>query len=142
MLIGQYETTLTTKRRIAIPGKVRNELGSELIVGRWYENCLFLVNREGWEKMIARLTEKKEIISASVRDTDRFIKGSAFEVTPDSQGRIILPEILVEHGKLSQNVTFVGLGDRAEIWDTEMWQVKEQEINKYAGFLVENLNKI
>ena len=36
----------------------------------------------------------------------------------DDNGRVRLPDSLIAHAKLTENVTFVGRGDLFEIWDT------------------------
>jgi MraZ protein len=141
MLIGQFETKIGAKRRLAIPGKVRRELGDKLILARFYEGSLVLVNLAGWEKLMNRLTSQNTTITASVRDTDRFVLSGAFEVEPDAQGRIIVPAILAQYAKLSDDVVFLGLGDRVEVWDKASWKKRETEINEYASFLVEKLAK-
>ena len=94
MLIGQYTSKLTDKDRLAIPKKLREELGEELIITRWYENCLVIIAKAGWEALFARLTGNSVLITSPVRDIDRFVLGNAFEVVLDSQGRFVLPEIL------------------------------------------------
>ena len=88
-----------------------------------------------------RLTAKLSTLTASVRDTDRFILGGAYEVELDYQGRIIVPGLLVDHAALTGNTIFVGLGDRVEIWDKAKWEKREKEIAEYAGYLVENISK-
>ena len=39
----------------------------------------------------------------------------------DSQGRILLPQALRDFAGLKKNVTVVGSGECAEIWDSEKW---------------------
>lgn len=139
MLIGQFTTLLTSKRRIAVPQHLRKQLGSKLIVARWYEKCLVLVSQESWQALLQRLTGKVEIITAPVRDTDRFIMGAAFELEADGQGRILLPESLVAFAALEKEVIFIGLGDRVEIWNKNVWQAKEKYLSAHAAELVEKL---
>ncbi len=140
MLIGQYETTITEAKRVAIPKKFRSELGSNFIIARWYEKCLVLVAKNNWTSLMERVTGTNAPVIAPVRRTDRFILGSAFELTPDSQGRAVLPTSLVEYAGLKVEVVFVGLGDRVEIWDKTHWEKEESELANIAGDLIENLN--
>ncbi len=41
----------------------------------------------------------------------------------DAQGRIRIPERLVEFAGLSRDVVLVGVHDHAEIWDAAAWEV-------------------
>jgi MraZ protein len=141
MLLGQYQTKLDEKGRCPVPAKFRRELKNVCVVAKWYEGCLVIVSKDNWTGILDRLTAKSEFITSPVRDTDRFIMGSAFEVELDGQGRFVIPKILRDYGGLSENVVFVGLGDRAEIWNSERWQKKEEEISQVAEKLIEKIAK-
>ena len=91
MLIGSYLGLLGEKRRTAVPKRFLDELGEKLVVAKWYDGCLVLVSEGFWEALLNRLTGGSRVASLGVRDIERFILGSAFEVIPDSQGRIIIP---------------------------------------------------
>ncbi len=129
------------RRRVAIPKKFLSELGERVIIAKWYEDCLILVSDKFWEELLKRLTGGNRVISFGVRDIERFILGSAFESEPDSQGRIIIPEILSEYADLGKEVVFVGLGDRVEIWSKEKWDGKSKDLAKVTREYVENLAK-
>lgn len=45
----------------------------------------------------------------------------------DENGRVRLPDSLIAHADLGENVTFVGLGDKFEIWDTSRLQTFREE---------------
>jgi len=139
MLLGQYEANLTEKGRLAVPKKFREKLGVSIIAARWYEGCLVLVGTDKWKELLSRLTSKSDIITAPVRDTDRFILGSAFEIDLDKQGRFVVPKLLKDYAGLKSESVFVGLGDRIEIWDKVRWAEKEVLISKKAEQLVEEL---
>ena len=141
MLIGQYETKLSPKRRVAIPNKFRRGVGKGMIVARWYEECLVLIGEEGWQKLSAKITKKVDFLTEPVRDTDRFILGSAFPLSPDSQGRVVLPETLTKYANMKDEVVFVGLGNRVEVWDKSEWKKREAYIASNAGKLMEKIVK-
>jgi MraZ protein len=141
MLIGQYTSKLTDKDRVSVPKKVRRELGEELIVARWYENCLVLVSRDTWKKLLVRLTGRSNLIVAPVRDVDRFIWGLAFEVKLDKQGRFIMPKALLTYAGIKSDVVFVGLGDRVEIWAEEKWSDLEGTVEEKAARAIERIAK-
>lgn len=139
MLIGQYQSKLGAKRRTAIPKKFRTTLGKNPIITRWYEGCLVLISKDNWNALLDKLTGKQEIVTAPVRDTDRFIMGSAFELEPDTQGRVIIPDYLADYAELKEDLVFLGLGDRVELWDKNTWLKKEKSIAETASQLVEKL---
>jgi len=140
-LIGHYYSILTEKGRTAFPVKFRNQIGKKGICAKWYEGCLVVVRESSWDALLERLTGSLQVFTGPVRDTDRFILGSAFEIDFDSQGRFVIPKILREYSKLGEEVVFVGLGDRVEIWNKEEWLRKEKEVQEKASQMVEELAK-
>jgi MraZ protein len=140
MLVGQYTVSVTEKGRIAIPFRFRGEIGTQLIAARWFEQCLVVVPVANWQELLTKVTAKAETLNVSVREIERFILGSAFEIELDTQGRFIIPKILKEYGKLDQTVTFVGLGNRIEIWNESLWREKEEFLQGTAGKLMEQVS--
>ncbi|SRR5258706_5602033 len=141
MLIGSYFGNLGDKRRTAIPKRFLVELGDEPIIAKWYEGCLVLVSRDFWNRVLDRLTGGTRILELGIRDIERFIVGSAFEVEPDNQGRIIIPEILAMYANLNKDLMFVGLGDRVEVWDKQTWDTKSEELVTTTKEYIEGLDK-
>ena len=141
MLLGQYEVNLTDKGRLALPKRFREKLGARVIVAKWYEGCLVVVANESLKSLLGRLTLESKFITAPVRDTDRFILGSAFEVDLDKQGRFVVPKYLRDYAGLTGEVVFLGLGNRVEIWAKKVWLEKEKIIQKEAEGLIETIAK-
>lgn len=141
MLIGQYISKLTDKDRIAVPKKVREELGEVLVLARWYERCLVLVSSDAWAKLQKRVRGEGKIITSPVRVIERFILGLAFEVRLDKQGRFVLPKPLMEYSNIKNNVVFVGLDDRCEIWAEDVWSDLEKEVEEKATKAIESIAK-
>lgn len=141
MLIGSYISILGEKRRVAVPKKFLAELGENAIIAKWYEDCLLLVSAKFWEGLFERLTGGKKTIGYGVRDIERFILGSAFEVDPDDQGRIVIPEILAEYAHFEKDLVFIGLGDRIEIWPKSTWDIKTGELAETTKQYIESLSK-
>jgi len=139
MIIGQYTSKISKKRRVAIPSKFRNSLGKTFILTRWYENCLVLVSKDEWNLLFNKLIGEVKGITEGVRDTDRFLLSQAYELEPDDQGRVILPESLASFAELKEEAVFLGLGNRVEIWDETKWKEREGYVVKNASKLIDKL---
>jgi MraZ protein len=50
------------------------------------------------------------------------VLANAVEVTPDGQGRILIPATLREQAKLNGQVQMIGAIDRIEIWNPAEFQ--------------------
>lgn len=139
MLVGQYKSKLTDKDRVSVPVKIRQEIGSELIIARWYEQCLVLVSSENWQRLTTRLVGQSYLVTSPVRDIDRFIYSSAFEIKLDRQGRFVIPERLKTYSDIKSEVVFVGLGDRVEVWPSKKWEEQEKDVEKRASLALEKI---
>ena len=118
MLIGEYQHNIDIKGRVIVPSKFREDLGDCFYITKGLDGCLFVVSPEEW----TRLQDKvKSLPISKASGLQRFFFSGAAEVEPDKQGRILIPQVLREHAKLTKEVTFIGASSRAEIWDTEHW---------------------
>ncbi|MBQ7346498.1 MAG: division/cell wall cluster transcriptional repressor MraZ [Clostridia bacterium] len=125
MLGGEYRHNLDPKNRIFIPAKLREELGTTFVVAKDIrEKCLKVYSLEGWETYITPLREQKRKLSEKIL---RFLHASLAQVTPDSQGRIVLPQELVQHAEIDKNVVIVGCCDYAEIWSESIYEAMKEE---------------
>jgi len=141
MFVGTYLVSVTSGKRTAIPSVFRQKLGQSLILAKWYENCLVLVSDESWNALLERTTGGEKMVVQPIRETEHFIFASAYEVEVDDQGRIVLPDRLITYASLGEQVYFLGIGDRVEIWNKELWEKKEQEVAREAANYIERLAK-
>lgn len=139
MILGNYVTQLGSGNRVAVPKRFRSQLGESFIVAKWYEKCLVIISETSWSELLQKLTGDQRVPTAAVRDTNRFIMGSAFEVVPDGQGRFVIPDALKKFAGLTDEVVFLGLGDRVEVWDKKEWESRESFIGEHAAALLESL---
>lgn len=139
MFLGTYQGVLSPKHRVAIPKKFLSQLSETIILAKWYEGCLVLISDTGWDALLKRLRGSTEIATRPIRDTDRFILGSAFDLIPDEQGRVVIPQPLVRHAGLGPTIVFIGLGEKVEIWDEAKWQEKEKDVSEHAAELIEEI---
>lgn len=141
MLIGEYIHNIDTKKRLAIPARMRKELGAKAIITRGLNSCLFVYPEERWQK----LTEKLGNLPTGQADTRGFLRllySGAAEVELDQLGRILVPDYLKEYAKLSQKVTIIGVSDHIEIWDSSRWEMYKKETEKNTDMIAEKLGEL
>jgi len=141
MFLGTYLVSVTSGKRISIPTSLRENLGNELILSQWYEGCLVLVAKSTLNTLLTRITGGSSTIIEPIRQTEHFIFASSYEVVPDEQGRIVIPDRMIAYANLGQQVYFLGVGDRVEIWNKEVWEEREREVAKDAALYIEQLAK-
>jgi MraZ protein len=121
MFIGEYSHTIDQKGRMAVPSKMRTQLGSGAVVTRGLDTCLWVFPKKEWEKLALKLSSLP-LSDANSRAFSRLMLAGAMEVEFDSQGRALLPGYLREYAGLSKNAVVAGLYNRLEIWDETKWQ--------------------
>ena len=118
--MGEFKNTLDSKGRLIIPAKFREQLGTNFIVTRGLDGCLFGYPLNEW----TRLEEKLKALPLTKRDARafvRFLYSAATNCEFDKQGRINIPVTLRQHAQLSKQCVIVGVSNRLEIWDCERW---------------------
>ena len=118
MLIGQYQHNIDAKNRVIVPAKFREDLGERFYVTKGLDGCLFVLSEEGWKRLQDKIVAMP---MSKARQLQRLFFSGAAEVEPDKQGRILIPQPLRDYASIEKDVTFIGTGDRAEIWSTECW---------------------
>jgi MraZ protein len=116
-MTGVYQHTIDAKGRLAIPARLRDELGDSFYVTLSAEKCLSAYSNESWNDMMERIKALPRLSQKKMRPL--FAHATKCEL--DSQGRILLPQTQRDYANLKKNVTVVGTGELVEIWDSEEW---------------------
>ncbi|MBP7967640.1 division/cell wall cluster transcriptional repressor MraZ [Candidatus Woesebacteria bacterium] len=123
---GEYEVSMTSGGRVALPKKIREALsGTEFVASKGFTNCLAGYDKKDWEKRAV------ELLNVSLLDKEhiekrRMLFSSTIYITVDDQGRAVLPKNLREYAHIADKVMIVGVGDHFELWDKNVW---DQYIN-------------
>jgi len=119
VLSGEFRHNLDAKNRIFIPSKHRDELGDCFMVAKSIrENCLKVYSMAEWEEYISPILKMDRKSSEAIL---RALHRDAAQVTPDAQGRIVIPVALVEYAKIVKGAVVIGCGKFAEIWSEETY---------------------
>ena len=141
MLIGEYLHTIDEKRRLAIPSKLRKDLGKKAIVTKGIESCLVLYPTKEWEKTAEKL-QNLTIAKKGARGFSRLMLAGAMDVSLDGLGRILVPDYLVNYASLKKNVVIIGLGTRIEIWNQEKWEDYKTKTESKIEDVAEHLQEL
>lgn len=142
MLIGEYHHNLDEKGRLIIPAKFRDEIGSEFIITRGLDGCLFIYAMDTWNKIVSKL-QTLPFTKKDARTFNRFFLSSATTSEFDRQGRINIPSNLITYANIKKECTIIGVNDRLEVWATEKFNtliednidaIEEVAENLFEGF--------
>jgi len=141
MLIGEYKHTIDTKKRLAVPAKLRKDLGTGAVLTRGLDNCLALYPLKEWQKMTDKLSQLPTG-QIDARGFNRIILAGAMAVEFDKLGRILIPDYLKKYALLKKNVVIVGVNNRLEIWDGVKWETYKQKTEKQVGDIAQRLGDL
>lgn len=141
MLIGEHKHTLDDKNRLSLPAKFRKELGKKIVITRGLDKCLFVYPMKEWDKVAQNLRESSTTQSDS-RAFNRFLLGGAVDIELDGSGRVLIPEVLKNFATLGTRVVVVGVNNRVELWNEDMWNAYTARVESQAESLAEKLTTI
>ncbi|WP_069804425.1 division/cell wall cluster transcriptional repressor MraZ [Thermogemmatispora onikobensis] len=126
MFLGEYEHTIDSKGRMAVPARFRAQMGRGAVISKGMGTCLSVYPMQRWEEKSAELVAGRN--SDELRDFERRIYPSASEVELDAQGRIVIPAKLRAYARLGTEVTVAGVRDHFEIWDRAIWRAYQEKL--------------
>lgn len=141
MFIGEYTHSIDAKKRLALPSKVRGELGDRVVMTRGLDQCLFVYPVKTWEGIAEKLGSLP-VGESGTRSFVRLLLSGAADVEVDSQGRVLVPEYLKAYASLGKNVVVAGLWNRLEIWDEAKWREYQQNAEGNTDAIAEELGKL
>ncbi|MCH9274715.1 division/cell wall cluster transcriptional repressor MraZ [Bifidobacterium amazonense] len=121
LLLGTYTPKIDAKGRLALPAKLRSQLGPGLIMARGQERCVYLLPQNEFRR-IAMQIQRTSMGDKAARDYLRVFLSGAVDQEPDKQGRVLVPQMLRDYANLGTDVVVIGVGTRAEIWNSKAWE--------------------
>ncbi len=130
MYNGKYKYSLEGKGRLFIPVKFRRDLLPEaegsFVVTRGWDGCLGVYPLDGWRKVEKKLEEYPQE-DARARKLVRWFSANAEVVKLDGQGRIKIPQHLLDFAELKKEVIIIGVLNKIELWDPSLYEKEEDE---------------
>lgn len=137
MLIGKYYHHLENKGRLSLPAKFR-EVSQAWIVTRGLDGCLFLLQESNFKQELDKIAQSSLTKKAN-RDLLRLMTNEAKELEVDDNGRVNLPNYLIEFANLKKEVVVVGSLNHLEVWDQEKYHNYIDQIESQAEDIAESI---
>jgi MraZ protein len=134
--LGRYEHQMDEKGRVSLPSAFRREAdGEAFVLLQWEKPYLTLFPHDVWREVQERLMEFRKSEPKAWHHVRRIVS-AAVEVSPDKQGRILVPAWLQEAASLDGAVLLNGNIDRVELWDPAVYAetVQAVETDDLADF--------
>ena len=141
MFIGEYSHTVDEKGRVALPSKFRKDLKKGVVITKGLDSCLWVYTRDEWEALAKKLSAIP-VSQSKNRSFVRLMLAGAMDVDLDSQGRINLPQYLLDYAKLAKKAIVAGLYNRLEIWDEKEWNTYKKQMEKDSIKVADSLSEL
>jgi len=123
---GTHYYTLDPKGRVIIPAPLREILAAKYgsskiyITNSPFDKCLHIFPEAEWTILEDKLKEMPSSAQA-VQFFKRRVFSAAVLCELDKNGRVMVPYELRQNAAIVNDVVVVGLMDRIELWDKQLW---------------------
>src|ERR1700729_4244541 len=118
--------SLDSKGRVCIPAPYRHILAAQNTQGVYIcpsfaEAALEAFGQNVIDALHARLSTQDPFFSPSHDDEATAVVSRTQLLVADDQGRVRLPDSMIEHAGLKDRIAFVGLSQKFQIWDADTY---------------------
>ena len=148
-LTGRSDNKIDAKGRINIPSQMRRILApnsyDEVVISMGREGYLSIFNKDYWINTIQQniMNQADGVVNKGdwdsiQREIHRLSENSHMS-TVDSQGRITIPQWLLEKAGISKDAVVIGAVDRVSIWAPDRykkWLEQEDADSSLTGIYI------
>lgn len=128
MFWGEYSHRLDSKGRLIIPSRYREKLSGKAILTRGLDHNLVIYPESAWDIVTQQLNEMP-LTHPTARALRRLLFSGAAELALDKQGRINIPNYLLEYASIEDSILLVGMETFIELWEPERWRTTLDNIS-------------
>ena len=139
MLLGTYNHSLDSKKRLILPSKIVAKLDKEIVVSKGFDGCLELrteVEFEKYSQKLLHLSQNKKEARILIRQ----LLANAANLVIDNANRILIPSTLLSETNIKSQVTIIGLGNKLEIWDASAYNEFKKLTDKTYEDIAERID--
>ena len=131
LFTGEYEHTIDTKQRLAIPAEVRGQLEAEnhssiLYLAPGFNGTLWLWPQETFEHMTSA-AEATLLPGEEMMQFEELIFPQSRRLEIDGSGRVRIPQDMLTEFGLGETVVILGMKDHMELRDPAEWKQQRQQ---------------
>ena len=125
LLTGEYQHVVDNKGRVLISNKLRSQIdvdehGSNFYLVLGANGILCLYPERYFEQIALAITPGTTAPDEAIV-FERISFAMSTKVELDSQGRLLLNDLLRKRAGLKDQITLIGVRDHIELWNTESW---------------------
>ncbi|GAH78841.1 unnamed protein product, partial [marine sediment metagenome] len=129
--VSTFTNKIDTKGRVSIPASFRTVLAKDGFEGIYcYPSLDAPALDAGGQRLLNKINALVEDLAPYSDERDQLataLFGTSEILSIDQDGRTILPERLREHGGITNQITFVGLGEKFQLWEPKRFETYQAE---------------
>ena len=127
LFVSTFVNKLDAKGRVSIPAPYRQilaqqDMGTLYCIPSFHGPFLEAFGNTLLSQFEQRLNTYDPLFSAQHDEEAQVVLAAAQPLNFDDEGRVRLPEDLIKHAEIKERVTFVGLGQKFQLWDPERFE--------------------
>ena len=136
LFVSTVVNKVDRKGRVSVPALWRVALSGPLFSGIFcYPSfdtpCLDGMNMERLDRLAESL-DRLDVFSVEQNDIAQLIFASVRQLPFDTEGRVMLPDDLIQHAGLAQEAAFVGCGKTFQVWEPTALRLAQDKARKRA----------
>ncbi|HWM30572.1 MAG TPA: division/cell wall cluster transcriptional repressor MraZ [Methyloceanibacter sp.] len=129
--VSTFTNKIDTKGRVSIPASFRTVLAKDGLEGIYcYPSLDAPALDAGGQRLLNKINALVEDLAPYSDERDQLataLFGTSEILSIDQDGRTILPERLREHAGITNQITFVGLGEKFQLWEPKRFETYQAE---------------
>lgn len=136
LFLSTFVNKVDKKGRVSVPATFRATLAQQTFTGIIAYRSFTAPCIEGcgmdFMQRLSDSTQDFAAFSSEQEDLSALIFADARQLAWDPEGRILLPEDVMEHAGITEAAAFVGKGQTFQIWQPDAYKAVEAEIRARA----------
>lgn len=129
--VSTFTNKIDNKGRVSIPASFRTVLAKDGLEGIYcYPSLDAPALDAGGQRLLNKINTLVEDLAPYSDERDQLataLFGTSEILTIDQDGRTIIPERLREHAGITNQITFVGLGEKFQLWEPKRFVAYQAE---------------
>lgn len=134
LFLSTYANKVDRKGRVSVPASFRATLAAQSFPGvvlfrASAHDCLEGFAFAAMEELASRL-DHYDLFSSAQDDLATTIFAEAVQLPFDAEGRIVIPDHLLQHAGIEEQAMFVGLGRKFQIWNAAAYDKRREHARR------------
>ena len=136
LFLSTYQNKVDKKGRVSVPAPFRAALSGQhfpgiVAYGSFVNPCVEACSLERMEQMAKRIaqldpfSDEHDALAAT-------ILGGSVQLGFDSEGRVMLPEAMLETAGIDDTAVFIGKGETFEVWEPKKFEAYAKKAREIA----------